>query len=155
MADAKKTKVFQAVTRTGRFAPALALACLVGGCVNAPNMVFSPPPIDLTSPVAKDVLAASDAKGAYPRFSDVPAGAPTDIRPVSAWSRNIYDTLQLRRQQEALEALYPQTLHDTEAWAEAQKAYATPPPPSAQTAAPTEDYAKVQRERAKPPSPAS
>ena len=156
MAHAKKTQLYQATTgRAVRLAPAFAVAGLLGGCVHAPNMVFSPPPIDLTSPIAKDVLAASAAKGAYPRFSDVPPGAPTDIRPVSAWSRNIYDTLQLRRQQAALEALYPQTLHDTESWAEAQKAYATLPPPPALSAAPTEDYAKAQRERAKPPSPAS
>ena len=154
MANTKKAKVLQSQARTLRFAPALALACALGGCVDLPKLAFSPPPVDLTSPIAKDVLAASDAKVAYPKFADVPPTAPTDIRPVSAWSRNIYDTLQLRRQQQALEALYPQTLFDTETWADAQKAYATAPPPP-QAAAQTEDYAKEQRERAKPPSPAS
>lgn len=154
MANTKKAKVFQAVARTGRFTPALVLACALGGCVDLPKLVFSPPPIDLTSPIAKDVLAASNAKRPYPKFTEVPPTTPTDIRPVSAWSRNIYDTLLLRRQQEALEALYPQTLFDTQAWADAQKAYAAPPPPPDQSAQ-TEDYAKAQRERAKPPSPAS
>ena len=154
MANTKEAEVFQTATRALRFAPAVALACALGGCVDLPKLVFSPPPVDLTSPIAKDVLAASDAKRAYPKFADVPPTAPTDIRPVSAWSRNIYDTLQLRREQQALEALNPQTLFDTEAWANEQKAYATapPPPPSASQ---TEDYAKAQRERAKPPSPAS
>jgi len=154
MANRKKANALQAVGRTMRFAPALFLACALGGCVDVPKLAFSPPPIDLTSPIAKDVLAADDAKGAYPKFADVPATAPTDIRPVSAWSRNIYDTLQLRREQQALETLNPQTLGDTQAWADAQKAYASPPPPPPRSAVQAEDYAKAQRERAKPPSPA-
>ncbi len=127
MVNTKKARVLPAAARAWRLAPAVALMCALGGCVDLPKLVFSPPPIDLTSPIAKDVLAASDAKRPYPKFTEVPPTAPTDIRPVSAWSRNIYDTLQLRRQQQALEALNPQTLFDTQAWADAQKAYATPP----------------------------
>jgi hypothetical protein len=153
MSRRTKAILSRAAARAGRIAPAAALACSLGACVDVPSYVFAPPRIDPASPIIKDMQAASDAKRPYPKFADIPPGPPTDIRPVSAWSRNIYDTLQLRRQQQALEALYPQTLSGTEAWADAQKARATAPPPPASNA--TEDYAKAQRDRAKLPSPAS
>jgi hypothetical protein len=148
-------KVFRAAGRKARFAPAAGLACavvLLGGCVDLPSYVFKPPPVDLTSPIAKDVQAASAANRPYPRFRDVPAVPPPDVRPASAWSQNTYDTLLLRRQQQALLALYPQTLFDTEAFAAANRAKAVAPP--APAASGTEDYAKTQRDRATPPSPA-
>ncbi len=140
----------------GRTISALWIACALGlclgGCVDLPSMVFKPPPVDLTSPIAKDIEAASLAKGAYPRFANVPATAPPDIRPGSAWSNNIYDTLNLRRQQQALAALYPQTLFDTEGFAQSNRAKVVAPPAPG-GAAQTDDYAKAQRERATPPSP--
>jgi hypothetical protein len=135
-----------------RLAPAAALACALGGCVDLPSYVFKPPPVDLTSPIAKDVQAASAAKRPYPKFIDVPPIPPPDIRPASAWSKNTYDTLLMRRQQEALLALYPQTLSDTEGFAASNRAKAVAPPAPAATA--SEDYAKTQRGRATPPSPA-
>jgi hypothetical protein len=153
MARLTKAKLLQLAAIAGRTAPAVALACSLCACVDIPSYVFSPPRIDPTSPIIKDVQAASDANRPYPKFADVPPGAPTDIRPASAWSRNIYDTLQLRRQQQALEALYPQTLTNTQAWADAEKAKAVAPPPPGSSG--TEDYAKAQRDRAKLPSPAS
>ncbi len=118
-------------------------------------MAFPPPPVDLTSPIAEDVKAASAANGAYPRFADIPPTAPTDIRPASAWTRNIYDTLRLRREQDALAALYPETDHNTEAFAAAERSKATPPPsPEIARAAATAESAKIVRERAKTPSSA-
>ncbi|HVY35005.1 MAG TPA: hypothetical protein VG960_11365 [Caulobacteraceae bacterium] len=153
MAKSTKTSILQTVRTAGRLGPVAASLCLLGACANAPNMVLSPPPIDLTSPIAKDVAEASAADRPYPKFSDAPAGPPTDIRPASAWARSIYDTLRLRREQQAMEALYPQILTDTQAWADAQKARAAAPPPP--PAVGTEDYAKAQRDRAKQPSPAS
>lgn len=132
--------------------PALAIACALGGCVDLPSAVFKPPLVDLTSPIAKDVEAASLAKGAYPKFVNVPATAPPDVRPGSAWSNNTYDTLNLRRQQQALAALYPQTLFNTEGFAQGNRAKAVAPAaPGANSQ--TEDYAKTQRQRATPPSP--
>jgi hypothetical protein len=143
---------FWAAASAGRVAFAVAIACALSGCVDLPSYVFKPPPVALTSPIAQDIQAASAAKGAYPKFSETPPSPPPDIRPGSAWSNNIYDTLQLRREQEALAALYPQTLFDTEGFAEANRAKAVAPPPPA-VAIQTEAYAKAQRERATPPSP--
>ncbi len=151
MAIHTKTDISRVTATAGRIASVAALTCALGACVHAPNFALTPPPIDLTSPIAKDVQAASDADRPYPKFADIPSGPPTDIRPASAWSRNIYDTLRQRREQQVLEALYPQTPSDTEAWADAEKARTVAPP--APDASGTEDYAKAQRDRAKPPSP--
>ncbi len=139
-----------------RIAFALASTCVLGlgvsACVDLPSKVFKPPPVDLTSPIAGDIAAASAASGAYPKFVNVPATAPPDIRPGSAWSANTYDTLNLRRQQQALAALYPQTVFDTDGFASANRAKAVAPPPTGQGGQ-TDAYAKAQRERATPPSP--
>jgi hypothetical protein len=141
--------------RTRRIASVIAVAWALTGCVDLPSMVFTPPPIEMTSPIRSEVEAASTAKVSYPRWSDVPLTAPTDIRPTTAWTRNIYDTLRLRRQQQALAALYPQILFDAPGFAYAGKAFATPPGTpgqvSAQPAA-SDDYAKAQRALATPPS---
>lgn len=144
--------VFRAAGWAARLAPALGLACALAGCVDLPAKVFTPPPVDLTSPIAKDVQAASAANRPYPKFADVPPIPPPDIRPASAWSVNIYDTLELRREQQALAMLYPQTLFNTEGFAQTNKARAVAPP--APGTSQSEDYAKAQRERAKPPSSA-
>ena len=133
---------------------ALATTCALGGC-SLPDMVFQPPPVDLTSPVAKEVAEASAANSPYPRFRDMPE-APKDIRPASAWTNNIYNVLRLRRQMQALAELYPQTLHDTDNFAAAQRSRVAVPTSPADTAAQeaaTAQFAAAQRERAKPPSP--
>jgi hypothetical protein len=140
--------------RMRRLAPALVAACGLSACISAPKLAFAPPPIDPTSPIAKDIQAASDADLPYPRWADVPPGPPTDIRPATAWTRNIYDTLRLRREQEALAVLYPQTLFNADAFANTAKAQAVPPTPE-QSAAQSEAKAKALRERATPPSPAN
>ena len=121
--------------------------------MDLPSLVFKPPPVELTSPIKKDIEAADADKSAYPKFKYVPPSPPPDIRPASAWSQNTYDTLALRRSQEALLQLYPQTLYHTEAFAAENRAKAVAPP-APNGAAHTEDYAKTQRDRATPPSPA-
>jgi hypothetical protein len=137
----------------GGFA-AVAATCALGAC-SLPDMVFQPPPVDLTSPVAKEVAEASRANSPYPRFRDMPE-APKDIRPVSAWTHNVYNVLRLRRQMQAMAELYPQTLHDTDAFAVAERAKVEMPvSPAAAAAKATETahFAASQRERAKAPSP--
>lgn len=138
----------------GRLA-ALAGVCALGAC-SLPDMVFQPPPVDLTSPLAKEVAEASAASTPYPRFRDLPE-APKDIRPASAWTHNVYNVLRLRRQMQALAELYPQTLHDADVFAKVEKAKVQPPTNPADIpaqAAATDQFATAQRERAKPPSPA-
>ena len=134
-------------------APAIAVACVASACSAGSKLAFgAPTAVDPTSPLAAEVRAASKDKSAYPRFADVPP-APTDVRPATAWTRNVYDTLQQRRRQTALDALYPQILFGTEAWAKAARAEAVVPPTPEQSAQ-TEAYAKALRDRATPPPPA-
>jgi hypothetical protein len=137
------------------------LACglglgLLGGCTGLTNKVFPEPSMAVRSPLAAEVKKADLAHAGYPAFFNIP-DKPTDIRPTSAWTRNIYNTLRLRRQNLALEALYPQTLYGASAFAQEQRARAAPPLTPAEAAAladRTAAFAKEGRARATPPSPA-
>ena len=159
MAQRLRAPIQQAAPRA---APAAVLGGLIfvaglglGGCVSLPANPFAQPPVDMTSPIAADIKKANPPGAPYPTFAQIP-DVPQDVRPATAWTRNIYDTLRLRRQMQALAVLYPQTLTDTDAFAEANKKKAVAPVPPAEPAAETakaNKFAKDQRERAKAPSP--
>lgn len=128
----------------------------LAGCVNAPSYPFYEPPVDVTSPLAAEIRKSGAANQPYPSFLSVPP-VPQDVRPLSAWTRNIYNTLRERRQSQALEVLYPQSLYGAEAFAQEQRLKAAPPLTPAEAAAlsaKTAKFAKDQRDRAKAPSPA-
>jgi hypothetical protein len=128
----------------------------LGGCANLPKGPFAAPSADVTSPLAADIDRLDLRTAVYPTFLSIP-NKPNDVRPVSAWTRNIYDTLRLRRQMAAQEALYPQTLYGAEAFAEGERLRAATPLTPAEIAAlsdRTAAFAKTGRERATPPSPA-
>ena len=145
------------VTLRAAFACAAALATCA--CADLPDLqAMGPPPIDQTSPVARDVAAASGAQRPYPRFEDIPL-APRDIRPVRAYTRSIYDILRLRRQMIVATAVAGPAPTDTEAFYRAQRdRAAVPASPSAvaaqQMGGATGAFAAGIRERATPPSPA-
>ena len=143
--------------RPAAVAAAAAVACLgLGACANLPEGPFAAPPVDLTSPVAADIQKLDPKHAAYPSFLGIPP-QPDDVRPASAWTRNIFDTLRTRRETQALVVVYPQTLYGAEAFAQENKAKAAPPITPAEAAAQTDRtsaFAKAQKARAKPPSPA-
>jgi len=145
-------------TRSARpiaLAVVLAAAAPLGGCVNPAGAIFTPPPPDVASPLAEDIRKLNVQDAAYPSWLQVPS-QPTDLRPGSAWTRNIYNTLRLRREMQAIVVLYPQSLYGAQAFAKDQRAYVVPPVPPAQAAAQADQtaaFAKSGRERAKPPSP--
>ncbi len=128
-------------------------------CADLPKIdALGPPPVDQTSPVVKEVEAASRLNAAYPRFSDIP-DVPRDIRPVRAWSRSIYDTLRLRRLLIIEASVAGPAPSDTDAFAQGLRdATTSPGAPPAQTAAQagqqTGAFVQGARERAKPPSSA-
>ena len=126
----------------------------LSGCADLPKYPFAQPPVDVASPIADDIRKANAAGAPYPTFAQVP-DLPQDLRPTTAWTRNIYDTLRLRRQMQALAVLYPQTLADSDAFANAGKLKAQAPaaPAAAVQSAKADQFAKDQRERAKAPSP--
>jgi hypothetical protein len=160
MADAFVRSFRRTWSRPAPFAAlagAMALAGLgLGGCGHIPNYPFYQPPVDVTSPIAADIRKTNPATAPYPSFLSLPP-QPQDIRPATAWTRNIYNTLRLRRQQQAMAVLYPQSLYGTEAFAKEERSKAAAPITPAQAAAQTDktaQFAKDQRDRAKAPSPA-
>ncbi len=141
--------------RIGRLALGGALALCAGACVSLPDGPFKRPPADVASPLAADIEKMNPKTAVFPAFLNIP-DQPDDVRPVSAWTRNIYNTLRLRRQMRALEALYPQTLYGADAFAQIEQARAAPPitPAEAQAAADrTAAFSKSGHERATAPSP--
>jgi hypothetical protein len=128
----------------------------LAGC-GVTRTAFGPLQYDKASPAAPAIASTSVQGQPYPSFLDVPS-QPTDVRPVSAWNRNIFDTLAARRQIEAFQVAYPQTLYGAEAFAQQARAEAAPPPapsPSPDSAkAPAAPPPKAPQARATPPSPA-
>ncbi len=111
---------------------------------------------DKTSPAAPAIASTSVKGVAYPSLINVPS-QPTDVRPVTAWNRNIFDTLNARRQMEGFVVAYPQSLYGAEAYAQDGQALGAPPLTEAEAAAMSEQsiaFAKEGKARATPPSPA-
>jgi hypothetical protein len=132
----------------------LAAVLALGGCANLPSGPFAQPPADVTSPIAAELRAANPAGAPYPSFLQVPE-APQDVRPTTAWTRNIYNTLRLRRQMRAVAVMYPQSLYGAEAFAKEARSKAAPPVTPAEAAAQTaktQRDAKALRDQAKAPA---
>ena len=145
----------QRLSTSARLALCLGVAGLTGGCVDLPK-VLGPAPVDPTSAVAQDVLAASKAKVPFPTFRQIPA-VPTDVRPVTAWRASV---LAMTAEKAALDrniAATPIDQTDPELWAKRVRAQsgldAVGPAPGASSAADAEAFAKALRERATPPPP--
>jgi hypothetical protein len=135
---------------------AIGAGAALGGCGHLPDGPFAQPQADVTSPIAAELRAANTSNAPYPSFLNMPE-APQDVRPVTAWTRNIYNTLRLRRQLRAQAVLNPQSLYGAEAFAQdARKGVAPPvtPEQSAAQTAKTNQDAKALRDRATAPSPA-
>ena len=139
-----------------RAAAVVALAAISLGACSAARAAFGPLQYDKNSPAAGAIASTDVSKQPYPTFAQVPS-QPDDVRPTTAWSRNIFDTLAARRQMEALQVVQPQTLYGAEAFAQQSRALAAPPLTSEQAKAQSDQsaaFAKEGRARAKPPSPA-
>ena len=134
----------------------LAATLGLGGCVEVARVdPFAAGGVDPHSAVAAQVRAASDLAGAYPRFSALPP-APTDVRAPAAWRAAVADAWTLKLQTETDAARIPFTLNDSQAWADAELAtipadQAAPPAPDSE--AQTEAFATAMRARATPPPP--
>jgi hypothetical protein len=127
-------------------AGAIALAGLgLQGC-GPTRAALGPLQYDKTSPAAGAIATTSVKGQPYPSFLDVPS-QPSDVRPVSAWSRDIFAVLADRRQVDAYQVAFPQTLYGAQAFVQQSKIDLTPPPLSPAAAA-------AVAARATPPSPA-
>lgn len=136
-------------------AAAIALAAGGLGACSAARTAFGPLQYDKNSPAAGAIATTDVSKQAYPSFLQVPP-QPDDVRPISAWNRNIFDLLAARRQMDAFQVAFPQTFYGAEAFAQDARAEATPPKPEDDKSASDRAaaLAKDARERATPPSPA-
>ena len=133
---------------------ALTAGLVLGGCVDLPKAnPFAGGPVDSRSAVASQTTTASGQTGPLPRFSDIPA-VPTDVRPASAWRTAVTTELAVKRQTEAAAAAVPFSLANTQTWAAAERAKIPAREmiePNGDNAAQTEAYANAQRARATPP----
>lgn len=137
-------------------AGALVLAALALSACSVARTALGPLQYDKSSPAAPAIASTSVKGQGYPSFLDVPS-QPTDVRPVSAWNRNIFDTLAARRQIDAFQVTYPQTLYGAEAFAQQARAEAVPPLSPDQVKAQNDQtaaFAKDAQARATPPSAA-
>jgi hypothetical protein len=140
--------------------PAAAMLVLIAGAslsgcdTLAKNNYFLPGGIDQQSAVAAQVRAAQQAPGPYPKFSQIPP-VPTDVRPISAWRASVTGALAEKREVDAAAAAYPYSLHDTQAFADAQHARIPPAQaaPSTDATSAADAYAASVRARATRPPP--
>ena len=138
-------------------ASAIACAALGLGACSVARTALGPLQYDKTSPAAGAIASASASvkDRPFPSFLDVPS-QPDDVRPISAWNRNIFDTLAARRVNEAYQVANPQSLYGAEAFAQEGQALAAPPLTPDQAQALTDQstaFAKEGQARAKRPSP--
>ncbi len=141
--------------------PALGAAATVAlaagglGACSVARTAFGPLQYNKNSPAAGAIATTDVSKQAYPSMLQVPP-QPDDVRPISAWNRNIFDMLATRRQMDAFQVVYPQTFYGAEAFAQQARADATPPKPEDDKSASDKAAALSSdaRARATPPSPA-
>jgi len=123
-------------------------AALLAGCANPIASVK----VDPSSPIAPEVAKLASADKDYPRFSEIPA-KPTDLQPPriygdrarelvaardrlevatapNTWTLNATTNFQARAQADAGPAYTAPAGSDTEAFANAVRKRATPPPPA-------------------------
>ena len=150
-----RTAKFRRMTpgAAARVALAGGLALGVSACqaVKAPKIAD---PSIASSLAGRDVVAAAERPGPYPRFEDIPR-VPSDVRATAAWTLAVND-MQARRAVLADQiAALPTPATDTEAFSAAMQAglpaKAAPVAPDAAAAAAA--YSRALRARATPPPP--
>ena len=132
------------------------MALALAGC--AQTSALNPLKVGGVNPdstISAEVNAVSRAPGPYPRFSDIPA-LSTDVRPVPAWRTAVVTEWGEKRQTEREAAAIPFTLANSEAWAEKTRAHmplseTSQPVPNVATQ--SEAFAAAERARATPPPP--
>ena len=112
----------------------------------------SPAPARKKRAAKPKTAAAAREQAPYPTFRSVPP-RPTDVRPVKAWKAAVLATEARRDELTRMAAAEPWTLHDTEGWAEQERQVANPPPPitTPSSQSDTEAFAAALRARATPP----
>lgn len=131
-----------------RFLGVAAAAALLSGCIGNP---IASAKVDPKSPIAAEVAKLSRQDRDYPSFSEIPP-KPTDLRPLQVYGERANKVLAARNQLQAATAENTWSLNNTTAFAARARRDAGPDvgPP---TAAETEAFANAVRKRATPPPP--
>ncbi|MBP7817728.1 MAG: hypothetical protein KA085_16530 [Phenylobacterium sp.] len=132
------------------------LVCVCGGAMVSGCAVSNPfatAAVDPGSPVAAEVSAKARASNVYPTFASIPP-VPSDVRALPAFGRAANELEAAGAELIAETAPGTWTLTGTEAFAGRARDIAGPgiTGPESTTAA-TEAFAKAQRARATPPPP--
>lgn len=140
--------------RTGRLALLAGVAMTLTAC--AAIAEFEPgaeAPIDPASPAAAAVAAAAKTPGPWPTFADIPE-VPADVRDPAGWRAAVadQDAAGVQTQREAAEDTWSLTATEafaarTQAEIDSVKVHA----PTAAEIAESEAYARALRARATPP----
>jgi hypothetical protein len=131
-----------------RFLGGAAACALLGGCVGNP---LAEAQVDPRSPVAAEVPNAIRAGPDYPTFAEIPA-APKDLRPKPLYGAQAAELDRTRAQVVRETAPDTWTLSNTEGFA-AQARQAAGPEVAPASPADTEAFANALRKRATPPPP--
>ena len=129
----------------------LGVSALAVGCVQVGR--FETKSVDASSPIAGDVTSAARTNLAFPRFADIPT-APKDARTPGEWRKAVVITLRDKSVVETMAESNPASLFDPEGFAKKARARAAIKPGDATPAMSREDseaFANALRERATPP----
>ena len=123
--------------------------------IAGPNNPSDVGKLDPTSLVAGDIADAQRHPGPYPTFADV-APVPKDVRPARAWRVAVYDVWDKKKQTEAEASAIAFSLvtGETEGWADSERSKipaAEMIGPATDNADQSEAFAAAQRARATPP----
>lgn len=124
---------------------------VLAGTVVAAAAVAAHADTTAQSPAVRLAIGEAHAKAAYPSFASIPP-RPTDVRSIKAWKQSVTTTQAEGDQLLREAAAEPWTLHDTDAWADTERGQAAPPRQITQPAeSDTEAFAAAMRARATPP----
>ncbi|HEY1749789.1 MAG TPA: hypothetical protein VGG29_00890 [Caulobacteraceae bacterium] len=103
------------------------------------------------SPAVRAAIGEARARAAYPSFASIPP-LPKDVRPLKAWRQAVTTTEAEGARLQRQAAAEPWTLRDTDAWADTERGQAAAPRQITQPSqADSEAFAAAMRARATPP----
>lgn len=136
-------------TIAARFLGVAAAAALLSGCVTP----IASAKVDPNSPIAAEVAKLSKQDHDFPTFSEIPP-KPTDLRPVQVYGQRAESVIGARDQLQSATAPNTWTLGNTSTFAARARREAGPDL-GASSQANTEAFANAVRKRATPPPPAN
>jgi hypothetical protein len=127
------------------------LALAAAGAVSAAASPKTVAPAGPPPPAMQAALDAAKGPAPTPSFGSIPP-LPKDVRSVKAWKTDVLTTKAEGAALTHEAAVEPWTLHDTEVWADEEKAQAVPPAPMTKASEEdTEAFAAALRARAMAP----